>query len=75
MGLTVEGSVAMEPNGIRPKTKRVDPGTTRTHYQSPTITLLGGLEQVTLNTYEWGTGDTWTGDINGIPLNQLLASP
>ena len=64
----------MEPNAMEPEANRIYPGTTRTQYQSPTITRLGGLEQVTLNIAVTGTGDTYTLP-SGAPLNHVLASP
>jgi len=41
----------MEPNTLQPNP-------IRTQYQSPTITQLGDLEQVTRNVVAGGTGDT-----------------
>ena len=63
----------MEPNGLKPEPNRINPGTTRTKYQSPKIMRLGGLERVTLNVAQLGTGDTYSLP-NGDPLINLLAA-
>ena len=69
----LKGSVPMEPNGFQPEPTMVNPGKTRTQYQSPTITHLGGLEQVTLSVFVAGTGDDFVSPQGD--LSALLASP
>lgn len=64
----------MEPITSQTEPKRINPGTTRTQYQSPKIAHLGGLEQLTLSCLQGGTGDTFYTTQFGQPLTGVLTA-
>ena len=57
----------MEPNTLQPKPSKIQ-------YQSPTVTHLGELEQVTRNITQGGSGDTLLVTQFGDDLSGVLAS-